>query len=59
LTSAGSITNVEAGKGHGLGIGIQDDGPWYPAELRVRYERHLPSTGVLLDRIKNFQRSGS
>lgn len=41
--------------GHGLGIGTQDDGPWYPQELRAEVERHLdPEQVKLLDRVKNF-----
>ncbi len=47
--------HVEAGGGHGLGIGVQDDGPWYPEELRAEYEEHLtPQQLALTDRIKNF-----
>lgn len=41
--------------GHGLGIGIQDDGPWYPEEIREEIEERLePEQVKLLDRVKNF-----
>ncbi|WNV77099.1 aromatic ring-hydroxylating dioxygenase subunit alpha [Geodermatophilus sp. DSM 44513] len=47
--------HVDVGQGHGLGIGIQDEGPWYPQELRPEYERNLtPDQLALMDRIKNF-----
>ena len=47
--------HVDVGYGHGLGIGIQDDGPWYPEELRPEYERNLtPEQLALMDQIKNF-----
>lgn len=47
--------HVDAGRGHGLGIGVQDDGPWYPPELRSEYEEQLsPEQLALLDRVKNF-----
>jgi phenylpropionate dioxygenase-like ring-hydroxylating dioxygenase large terminal subunit len=50
--------HVAAGGGHGLGIGIQDDGPWYPDELRAEYERHLTADQLrFVDRIKNFHGS--
>lgn len=41
--------------GHGLGIGTQDEGAWYPDELRAEIEEHLdPEQVKLLDRVKNF-----
>lgn len=47
--------HVDAGGGHGLGIGVQDDGPWVPEELRPELEAHLsPSQLALLERVKNF-----
>lgn len=47
--------HVDAGNGHGLGIGVQDDGPWYPDELRAEFRRNLSAEQLaLLDRIKNF-----
>jgi phenylpropionate dioxygenase-like ring-hydroxylating dioxygenase large terminal subunit len=47
--------HIDAGNGHGLGIGTQDEGPWYPQELRAEYERNLsPDQLALMDRIKNF-----
>jgi phenylpropionate dioxygenase-like ring-hydroxylating dioxygenase large terminal subunit len=47
--------HVDAGNGHGLGIGVQDDGPWYPSQLRPEYEKNLsPEQLALLDRVKNF-----
>jgi phenylpropionate dioxygenase-like ring-hydroxylating dioxygenase large terminal subunit len=41
--------------GHGLGIGIQADGPWYPEEIadEIR-ERLTPDQVGLLDQVKNF-----
>lgn len=47
--------HVDVGGGHGLGIGVQEDGPWYPPELRAEYAENLtPDQLTLLDRIKNF-----
>lgn len=47
--------HVVPGDGHGLGIGVQDDGPWYPPELREEVARHLsPAQHELLDKVKNF-----
>jgi phenylpropionate dioxygenase-like ring-hydroxylating dioxygenase large terminal subunit len=47
--------HVSAGNGHGLGIGIQDDGSPYPHELRAEYEQHLtPDQLDLFDRVKNY-----
>jgi len=47
--------HVDAGGGHGLGIGTQDEGPWYPKELRSEFEEHLrPAQLELFDRVKNF-----
>lgn len=47
--------HVDAGGGHGLGIGTQDDGPWYPDELRGEFEVCLkPDQLDLFDRVKNF-----
>lgn len=41
--------------GHGLGIGLQNDGPWYPDELRAEIESRLePEQLKLLDQVKNF-----
>lgn len=41
--------------GHGLGIGTQDDGPWYPDETRREVEARLsPEQHALLDRVKNL-----
>lgn len=41
--------------GHGLGIGLQNDGPWYPDELREEIESRLePEQIKLLDQVKNF-----
>lgn len=41
--------------GHGLGIGLQHDGPWYPDELREEIESRLePEQVKLLDQVKNF-----
>jgi len=47
--------HVDAGGGHGLGIGIQEEGAWYPEELRSEFEQYLNSEQLqLLDRVKNF-----
>lgn len=47
--------HVVAAPGHGLGIGTQQEGPWYPSELREEYESRLnPDQLELVDRIKNF-----
>ena len=47
--------HVDAGGGHGLGIGVQDEGPWYPKELVPEIESHLlPAQRKLFDRVKNF-----
>lgn len=47
--------HVSPGQGHGLGIGLQDDGPWYPEELTKEIGSHLTSEQLsVLDRIKNF-----
>lgn len=47
--------HVVPGDGHGLGIGTQDEGPWYPASLRDEIADHLdPDQHDLLDRVKNF-----
>lgn len=63
LAKLGLVSGVDFGRrgyhidvaGHGLGIGIQDDGPWYPPELRPEYERNLTAEQLaLMDRIKNF-----
>lgn len=64
LAKLGLVKGVDFGRrgyhvvprgGHGLGIGVQDDGPWYPLELRAEYERNLsPAQLELMDRIKNF-----
>lgn len=41
--------------GHGVGIGIQQDGPWYPRELAAEIRDHLsPDQIALLDQVKNF-----
>lgn len=41
--------------GHGLGIGKQDDGPWYPSEIADEVREHLsPEQVTLLDQVKNF-----
>lgn len=47
--------HVVPGDGHGLGIGIQEDGPWYPANLRDEIATHLDADQLaLLDQVKNF-----
>jgi phenylpropionate dioxygenase-like ring-hydroxylating dioxygenase large terminal subunit len=47
--------HVVPGAGHGLGVGIQDEGPWYPPELRDEIQGRLsPDQLALLDRVKNF-----
>lgn len=41
--------------GHGLGIGVQDDGPWHPPEIQEEIESRLePEQVKLLARVKNF-----
>lgn len=41
--------------GHGLGIGVQDDGPWSPPEIQEEIESRLePEQVKLLARVKNF-----
>jgi phenylpropionate dioxygenase-like ring-hydroxylating dioxygenase large terminal subunit len=41
--------------GHGLGIGVQDDGPWVPEEVQPEVEERLdPEQRKLLARVKNF-----
>lgn len=41
--------------GHGVGIGIQEDGPWYPEELAAEIQDHLSVEQLaLLDQVKNF-----
>ena len=64
LAKLGLVKGVDFGKigyhvvpagGHGLGIGTQEEGPWYPAELRAEYESRLSLDQLaLMDRIKNF-----
>jgi len=64
LAKLGLVQGVDFGRqgyhvvpagGHGLGIGTQQDGPWYPPELRAEYERNLSSAQLaLMDQIKNF-----
>jgi len=64
LAKLGLVQGVDFGRqgyhvvpagGHGLGIGTQQDGPWYPPELRAEYERNLsPAQLALMDQIKNF-----
>ncbi len=47
--------HVVPSDGHGLGIGLQDDGPWYPSEIADEVQAHLePEQVKLLDRVKNF-----
>ncbi|MFN8164227.1 MAG: SRPBCC family protein [Solirubrobacterales bacterium] len=48
--------HVDPGGGHGLGIGVhEEDGSWFPAELREEYEANLDRDQLaLLDRVKNF-----
>jgi phenylpropionate dioxygenase-like ring-hydroxylating dioxygenase large terminal subunit len=48
--------HVDPGGGHGLGIGVHEDGQsYFPAELREEYAANLdPDQLALLDRIKNF-----
>ena len=47
--------HVDAGGGHGLGIGVQDEGPWYPEEVASEIEAHLvPAQLDLFNRVKNF-----
>jgi phenylpropionate dioxygenase-like ring-hydroxylating dioxygenase large terminal subunit len=48
--------HVDPGGGHGLGIGVHEDGEsYFPAELREEYEANLdPDQMALLDRVKNF-----
>src|SRR5262249_20625190 len=50
--------HVDAGGGHGLGIGTQDEGAWYPPELRAEYEHQLtPDQLRILDQVRNFHGS--
>jgi phenylpropionate dioxygenase-like ring-hydroxylating dioxygenase large terminal subunit len=48
--------HVDPGNGHGLGIGVHDDGEsYYPAELSDEYAAHLsPEQVDLLARVKNL-----
>lgn len=48
--------HIDAGRGHGLGIGVhaESDGSYFPAELRQEYARRLtPDQLAMLERIKN------
>ncbi|MBV9120758.1 MAG: aromatic ring-hydroxylating dioxygenase subunit alpha [Chloroflexi bacterium] len=47
--------HVNAGNGHGLGIGTQDDGPPFPPELGEQFKQHLSADQFeLLSHIRNF-----
>jgi phenylpropionate dioxygenase-like ring-hydroxylating dioxygenase large terminal subunit len=48
--------HIDPGGGHGLGIGVHEDGEsYFPAELREEYAARLdPDQLALLDRVKNF-----
>lgn len=46
---------IDAGGGHGLGLGVQDSGSIFPAALRDAYAARLsPDQLVMLDRVKNM-----
>jgi phenylpropionate dioxygenase-like ring-hydroxylating dioxygenase large terminal subunit len=48
--------HVDAGGGHGLGVGVHvDNESYFPEELREEYASHLGADQLaLLDRVKNF-----
>jgi nitrite reductase/ring-hydroxylating ferredoxin subunit len=47
--------HINAGNGHGLGLGTQEDGCFFPDELRGSYEEALsPAQMTLLDQLKNL-----
>jgi phenylpropionate dioxygenase-like ring-hydroxylating dioxygenase large terminal subunit len=49
--------HVDAGRGHGLGMGVHDDRPgsWFPPELEPEYASKLDADQLaLLHRVKNF-----
>jgi phenylpropionate dioxygenase-like ring-hydroxylating dioxygenase large terminal subunit len=47
--------HINPGQGHGLGLGTQSDGSFFPAELRDSYESSLePRQLQLLDQLKNL-----
>jgi phenylpropionate dioxygenase-like ring-hydroxylating dioxygenase large terminal subunit len=50
--------HVTAGLGHGLGIGVQEGGNYYPPELRDEFQRNLTAEQFeLFNQVKNYHGS--